>query len=116
MMWEHLIGSRRPWDKAFPLTISGSSWSQTEAKHYLRCRDFGSIRLQELLSRPGDGQPSDVLEIATNDSDGYAFDLTVNRDTASYPIVQYPLGDLDRTDVQVCSDDLNDFLENIAFG
>jgi hypothetical protein len=48
-------------------------------------------QLEELLERRVDGQPSGVLEIGTNDSDGLAFDLGVNRDTARYPVVRYLL-------------------------
>src|SRR5262245_50204752 len=57
--------------------------------------------LDELMKRQADGQPPAVLEIATNDSDGFAFDLSVNRDTARYPVLRYPLGDVDRGEIQV---------------
>jgi hypothetical protein len=72
--------------------------------------------LQELLPRRADGQPPDVLEIATNDSDGYAFDLTMNRDNASYPVVRYSLGEDDRAYIERVSRDFAEFLAIIASG
>ena len=66
--------------------------------------------LGELLPRRDDGQPPDVLEIATDDSDGFAFDLRVNRPKASYPVVSYPLGDRTRDDVELVAEDFRRFL------
>jgi hypothetical protein len=57
-----------------------------------------------------------VLEIGTNDSDGFAFDLTINRDTARYPVVKYPLGDRDRTDLQAVADHFADYVGGLAAG
>jgi len=72
--------------------------------------------LQELLPRRADGQPPKVLEIATNDSDGYAFDLTMNRDNASYPVVRYSLGEDNRAYIEHVSRDFAEFLAIIASG
>jgi hypothetical protein len=69
--------------------------------------------LDDLLARRADGQPPDVLEFATDDSDGYAFDLRVHRAAASYPVVSYPLGDTTREDVDFVADGFRAFLEVI---
>jgi len=72
--------------------------------------------LQELLPRSTDGQPPDVLEIANNGSDGYAFDLTVNRDTGRYPVVKYSLGGLDRAFIERAARHFAEFLGIVASG
>jgi hypothetical protein len=73
-------------------------------------------RLEELLPRREDGHPPDVLEFATDDSDGYAFDLTVRRDSANYPVVKYSLGEQDRTYMECVSRSFAEFLAIIASG
>lgn len=69
--------------------------------------------LEELLERRADGQPPDVLEFATDDSDGYAFDLSLRRDTAKYPVVHYPLGETERVDVERIAEGLAAFLTSL---
>jgi SMI1 / KNR4 family (SUKH-1) len=132
IVWEAL---RKSWSRDLPVDDEGAFDSVEEAlgqslpadyKWFLMESNGGETlsplprlrlySLQELLVRRTDGQPPGVLEIATNDSEGYAFDLTVNRDTARYPIVNYPLGDLDRTEVEVSSIDFTDFLRSIGQG
>lgn len=71
---------------------------------------FTFYSLDELLPRRVDGQPPDALEFGTDDSQGFAFDLSVNRDTGQYPIVSYPLGDTTRMEVQTQANDLAAFL------
>ena len=75
-----------------------------------RCRFYP---LEELLERRADGQPPDVLEFATDDGDGYAFDLSLRRDTAKYPVVRYPLGETERVDVERIAEDLATFLTSL---
>jgi len=107
---EEALGQRLPADyKWFLMESNGGETLAPLARLRL-------YPLRELLERRADRQPPDVLEIATNDSDGYAFDLAVNRDTARYPIVKYPLGDVDRTDVQVVARDFAGFLSTILSG
>jgi hypothetical protein len=65
--------------------------------------------LDELLPRRDDGQPPGVIEIGTDDSDGYALDLTVYHDTARYPVVRYPLGDRDRSALEIAAKDFGAF-------
>jgi hypothetical protein len=65
--------------------------------------------LEELLPRRADGQPPDALEIATDDSAGFAFDLRVNRNSASYPVITYPLGDNTRDDVELAAEEFRKF-------
>jgi hypothetical protein len=57
--------------------------------------------LSELLPRRADGQPTGTLEFATDDSSGFAFDMTFGRGGASYPIVTYPLGDTTRENLEL---------------
>lgn len=66
--------------------------------------------LEELLPRRLDGQPPDTIEFATDDSDGYAFDLLVNRGGATYPVVRYPLGDTTREDLELAGVDFRSFI------
>jgi hypothetical protein len=66
--------------------------------------------LAELLPRRSDGQPPDTVEVATDDSDGYGFDLLVNRSGASYPVVRYPLGDTTRDELELAGTDFRTFL------
>jgi hypothetical protein len=66
--------------------------------------------LEELLPRRTDGQPPDALEIATDDSAGFAFDFRVNRYSASYPVITYPLGDTTRDDVELAAEEFRQFL------
>jgi hypothetical protein len=70
--------------------------------------------LAELLPRRADGQPAGTLEFATDDSSGFAFDLTVGRDGASYPIVTYPLGGRTRDDLELVAEEFRRFLEVIV--
>jgi hypothetical protein len=58
----------------------------------------------------------DVLEIASGGRDAYGFDLTVNRDSAFYPVVKYPLGERDRTRRRRVSRHFAEFLSQIASG
>jgi len=67
--------------------------------------------LDELLERRSDGQPPDVLEFATDDSDGFAFGLRVAKGSASYPVVSYPLGDTERDEIEFVADGFRLFLE-----
>jgi SMI1 / KNR4 family (SUKH-1) len=67
--------------------------------------------LEELVPRRSDGQPPGSLEFATDDSDGYAFDLRVGRRSASYPVVSYPLGDTTREDLEFVAEGFRKFLE-----
>ena len=69
--------------------------------------------LEELIPRRSDGQPEDTLEFATDDTEGYAFDLRVGRTSASYPVVAYPLGDTTREDVEYFAAGFRQFLEII---
>jgi len=70
--------------------------------------------LAELLPRRADGQPTGTLEFATDDSSGFAFDLTVGRDGASYPVVTYPLGDTTREDLELVAEEFRQFLQVIV--
>ena len=67
--------------------------------------------LEDLLRRRADGQPPDTLEFATDDSLGYAFDLRVGRQSASYPVVSYTLGDTTREDLELNAPGFRKFLE-----
>jgi len=69
--------------------------------------------IAELLLRRSDGQPPDVLEFCTDDCDGLAFDLRVNRDTGGYPVIKYPLGDTERQEVERISPDFRAFLREV---
>ena len=71
---------------------------------------YAFYELGALVPRRADGQPPDVLEIATDDSDGFAFDLRVKQAEASYPVVSYPLGDTTREAVELVADDFQQFL------
>ncbi len=66
--------------------------------------------LDDLLPRRADGQPPDVLEFATDDSLGFAFDLRVERRSASYPVVSYPLGDTTREDLEFVAETFRQFV------
>lgn len=66
--------------------------------------------LDDLLPRRADGQPEDVLEFATDDSLGFAFDLRVERRSASYPVVSYPLGDTTREDLEFVAESFRQFI------
>jgi len=70
--------------------------------------------LAELLPRRADGQPAGTLEFATDDSSGFAFDMTVGRDGASYPVVTYPLGDRTRDDLELVAEEFGKFLQVIV--
>ena len=107
---EKALGHRLPADYKWFLMRSNGG----EALEPLeRMRFYG---LQELLPRREDGQPLDVLEIATNDSDGYAFDLAVHRDNARYPVMRYSLGERDRAYIEPVSRHFAEFLALIASG
>ena len=67
-------------------------------------------QLEELLPRRTDGQPPDTLEFATDDSDGFAFDLQVNRGAAAYPVVRYPLGETTRDELELAGSDFCTFI------
>ena len=69
--------------------------------------------LAELLSRREDDHPADVLEFATDDGRGYAFDLSRGRSTASYPVVRYPLSETSREGMELVAADFADFLAGI---
>ena len=58
----------------------------------------------------------DSLEIAAGSGNAYGFDLTVNRDSAYYPVVKYHLGDPDRTRRRRVSRHFAEFLSQIASG
>src|SRR5215467_10080550 len=68
--------------------------------------------LEEL--RPSESP--DVLEIASGSADAYGFDLSVNRDSAYYPVVKYQLGDPNRTRRRRVSRHFGEFLSQIAAG
>ena len=70
--------------------------------------------LAELLPRRADGQPTGTLEFATDDSSGFAFDLTVGRDGASYPVVTYPLGETTREDLELAAEQFRQFLDIVV--
>lgn len=72
--------------------------------------------LHDLLPRRNDGQPPGTIEFGTNDSDGFAFDLAVNQDTAKYPVLKYPLGSIDRRDTERVASDFAEFLTAVASG
>jgi hypothetical protein len=67
--------------------------------------------LADLIPRRADGQPPGTLEFATDDSSGFAFDLTVNVAGASYPVVTYPLGERTRDMLEFVADKFNRFVE-----
>jgi hypothetical protein len=69
--------------------------------------------LGELLPRHADGQPPGTLEFATDDSEGFAFDLTIGRDAAVYPVVSYPLGDTTRDEMDLVAEGFRRFLQVI---
>ena len=66
--------------------------------------------LEELLPRRADGGPPRTLEVATNDSEGFALDLDVNRGSADYPVVSYPLGDTTRESTEFVAEGFEEFL------
>ena len=66
--------------------------------------------LADLIPRRADGQPPGTLEFATDDSSGFAFDLTVNAAAASYPVVTYPLGERTRDMLEFVADKFNRFI------
>lgn len=66
--------------------------------------------LEELLPRRADGQPPDTLEFATDDSDGFAFDLLVSRSAATYPVVRYSLGETTRDEIELAGNDFHTFI------
>jgi hypothetical protein len=70
--------------------------------------------LSELLPRRADGQPTGTLEFATDDSSGFAFDMTIGRGGASYPIVMYPLGDATREDLELVAEEFRHFLQVVV--
>ncbi len=105
---ENSLGSPLPANfKAFLMWSDGG---ETLAP-YLRMKFYS---LSELLRRRADGQPPDTLEFATDDSCGFAFDLRRHRDTASYPVVTYPLGDTTRESVELEADDFLSFIVRIT--
>jgi len=67
---------------------------------------------EELPSRQ-ESVPPEVLEFATDDSTGYAFDLTRNRSSATYPIVSYPLSSRDRAEIEFEAHEFREFLERL---
>jgi hypothetical protein len=79
-------------------------------------RHFRFYPAAELISRRMDGQPPDVLEFCTDDSDGFAFDLTSNRDSCRYPILRYNLGERTRECVERVGDDLLSFIAKHVLG
>ncbi len=103
-----------------PIERALGSLLPADYKGFLMCADgpetlpplprMAFYPLSELLIRRADGQPPDVLEFATDDSDGFAFDLRVNRGAANYPVVSYPLGDTCRDELELVADDFMHFV------
>lgn len=104
---EDVIGAHLPADYKFFLMWSNGGETLPPLR---RCRFYP---LEELLERRADGQPPDVLELATDDNDGYALDLLANRDAAKYPVIRYPLGDRERVAIERVSDDFSAFLASL---
>jgi len=105
---EREIGQPLPADYKYFLMWSDGGETLSPLKH------FTLYPLEELVPRRADGQPPGMLEFATDDSNGFAFDLTVNKDTATYPVTRYPLGDTERVEVEVVARDLAAFLSDIV--
>ena len=66
----------------------------------------------ELLAHQ-EAVPSEVLEFATDDSRGYAFDLSKNRSSAAYPVVSFPTSSRDRAEVEFEAVEFLEFLERV---
>ena len=107
---ERVLGQALPADYKWLLSESNGGFL-SEPLEYLRL-----YSLEEALDRRGDGQPADVLEIATNDCEGYAFDLADNRDTAIYRIVRYDMGETQRENMDTAATNLAEFFAIICLG
>ncbi len=104
---EARLGKSLPADyKAFLMASNGGS-----TKNPLTYVLF--YPLEELLPRLEDGHPPDALEFATDDSNGYAFDLRRNASWAGYPVFRYSLGETSRDDCEDVGEDFADFLARI---
>jgi hypothetical protein len=75
---------------------------------------FKFYAASELLPRRADGQPPDVLEFATDDSDGLALDLAPGRRRTR--VVSYPLGERTRAYMDQAASDLTAFLARQVLG
>jgi hypothetical protein len=73
-------------------------------------RYFRFYRAAELIRLREEGHPPDALEFSTDESNGFAFDLTSNKDTCRYPILRYPLGETTRDEVECVGDDILSFI------
>jgi len=102
------LGQPLPADYKYFLMWSDGGETLPPLKH------FTFYPLEELLRRRADGQPPDVLEFSTDDGDGFAFDVRSNRETATHPVVRYPLGDRERVEVEAVSPDFAAFLRSIV--
>jgi len=103
---ERALGSPLPADYKFFLMWSSGGSTLEPLPH---CRLYP---LEELLPRRADGQPQGTLEVGTDDSLGFAFDLSRGRHSASYPIVSYPLGDLGREELEDVALTFNGFISS----
>jgi hypothetical protein len=101
---ESSIGIALPADYKYFLMFQGAG-STLPPLYY---RQFYPVR--ELLARNESGTPPASFEFATDDSLGFAFDLSRNKRTATYPVINYPLGETDRTDIQMEAADFEGFV------
>ncbi|MFI5091298.1 MAG: SMI1/KNR4 family protein [Terriglobales bacterium] len=103
---EDALGIPLPADYKFFLMWSNGGSTLEPLPH---CRLYP---LEQLLPRRADGQPQGVLEVGTDDSLGFALDLTRGRHSASYRIVSYPLGDRGREDLEDVALTFNGFISS----
>lgn len=72
--------------------------------------------LSEVVDLHSDSEMEGVIEIATNDSDAFAFDVSRNRDNAKYRVVRYPVGAFDRSEIEPVARDFEEFVAGILGG
>ena len=101
---EVALGSSLPADYKYFLMWANGGETLPPLKYYR------FYPLEELLPRRADGGPPQTLEVATNDSEGFALDLNLRRRSADYPIVSYPLGDTTRESTEFVADNFEEFL------
>jgi hypothetical protein len=101
---EASLALRLPADYKYFLMWQGAG-STLPPLHYRRI-----YPLSELLERNESGQPPETLEFATDDSLGFAFDLSRQKRMASYPVINYPLGETSRSDTECEANDFAGFI------